>query len=46
MEDKKLPKRDQVPEEFTWNLKDIFESNEAWAAENESLKAALKEAEA
>lgn len=46
MEDKKLPKRDQVPEEFTWNLKDIFESDEAWAAENESLKAALKEAEA
>lgn len=46
MEDKKLPKRDQVPEEFTWNLKDIFESNEAWAAENESLKAVLKEAEA
>lgn len=46
MENKKLPKRDQVPEEFTWNLKDIFESDEAWAAENESLKAALKEAEA
>lgn len=46
MEDKKLPKRDQVSEEFTWNLKDIFESDEAWAAENESLKAALKEAEA
>lgn len=46
MEDKKLPKRDQVSEDFTWNLKDIFESDEAWAAENESLKAALKEAEA
>lgn len=45
MEEKKLPKRDQVPEEFTWNLKDIFESDEAWAAENESLKAALNEAE-
>lgn len=41
METKKLPKRDQVPEEFTWNLKDIFESDEAWAEENESLKAAL-----
>lgn len=44
METKKLPKRDQVPEEFTWNLRDIFESDEAWAAENESLKAALDEA--
>lgn len=45
METKKLPKRDQVPEEFTWNLKDIFESDEAWAEENESLKAALNETE-
>lgn len=45
MEIKKLPKRDQVPEEFTWNLKDIFESDEAWAEENESLKAALNETE-
>ena len=32
-------KRNEVPEEFTWNLKDIFESDEAWMAEYEALKA-------
>ena len=32
-------KRSEVPEEFTWNLKDMFESDEAWFAENEALKA-------
>ena len=25
-----IPKRSEVPEEFTWNLKDIFESDEAF----------------
>lgn len=34
-----IPKRNEVPEEFTWNLKDIFESDEAWMAEYEALKA-------
>ena len=33
-----IPKRSEVPEEFTWNLKDIFESDEAWFAEYEALK--------
>ena len=33
-----IPKRDQVPEEFTWNLKDMYESDEAWLRENEALK--------
>ena len=32
-------KRSEVPEEYTWNLKDIFESDEAWLAEYEALKA-------
>jgi len=31
-------KRSEVPEEFTWNLKDLFESDEAWFAEYEALK--------
>ena len=31
--------RDQVPEEFTWKLEDIFASPEDWAAEYEALKA-------
>lgn len=39
MENSAVPKREQVPEEHTWNLGDIFESDEAWFAENEALKA-------
>ncbi|MGN0626390.1 MAG: oligoendopeptidase F [Oscillospiraceae bacterium] len=35
---KEILKRSEVPEEFTWNLKDIFESDEAWLAEYEALK--------
>lgn len=31
-------KRSEVPEELTWNLKDMFESDEAWMAEYESLQ--------
>ncbi|MBR4549733.1 MAG: oligoendopeptidase F [Oscillospiraceae bacterium] len=31
--------RAEVPEEFTWNRKDLFESDEAWQAEFEALKA-------
>ena len=31
-------KRSEVPEELTWNLRDMFESDEAWMAEYESLK--------
>ncbi len=33
-----LPKRSEVPEEFTWKLSDIFPSDEAWEEENEALK--------
>ena len=32
-------KRSEVPEELTWNLKDMFESDEAWLAEYEALMA-------
>ena len=39
MDSSKIPQRSEVPEEFTWNLKDMFESDEAWLAEYESLKA-------
>ena len=39
MDTKKIPLRSEVPEEFTWNLKDMFPSDEAWAAENEALMA-------
>ncbi len=39
MDTKKIPERSQVPEEFTWNLKDMFDSDEAWFQENEALLA-------
>ena len=46
METKRLPKRSEVPEELTWDLSDIFESDEAWAAENEALKKEIPAIEA
>ena len=33
-----IVKRSEVPQEFTWNLSDIFETPEAWRAEYEALK--------
>ncbi len=44
MAEQKILKRSEVPEEYTWNLKDIFESDEAWFAEYEALKSAPKKA--
>ena len=38
MADNKIPARKDVPEEFTWNLKDLFESDELWLEEYEALK--------
>ena len=38
MAEEKILKRSEVPEEYTWNLKDMFESDEAWLAEYEALK--------
>lgn len=38
MKKNKVMKRSEVPEEFTWNLKDLFESDEAWLEELASLK--------
>ncbi len=32
-------KRGNVPEQYTWNLSDIFESDEAWRAEYDALRA-------
>jgi len=32
-------KRSEVPAEFTWNLADMFASDEAWRKENEALRA-------
>ncbi|MBQ9912062.1 MAG: oligoendopeptidase F [Firmicutes bacterium] len=39
MKQNKVMKRSEVPEEFTWNLKDMFESDEAWEKALEELGA-------
>ena len=46
MADRPIPARSEVPEESTWNLKDVFESDEAWQAEYEALKAVSEQIEA
>lgn len=38
MTNQSTPKRSEVPEEMTWNLKDMFESDQAWMAEYEAMK--------
>ena len=38
MAEQKILKRSEVPEEYTWNLKDMFGSDEAWLEEFEALK--------
>ena len=46
MADRPIPARSEVPEESTWNLKDVFESDEAWQAEYEAFKAVPEQIEA
>lgn len=41
----KIPSRSEVPQEFTWNLADMFESDEKWLAEYEALAAVPAEIE-
>ena len=33
----KIPERSEIPEEFTWDLRDIFPDDEAWQAEYRAL---------
>nr|WP_188654777.1 oligoendopeptidase F [Pontibacillus salipaludis] len=35
---KELPKRDEIPEERTWKLEDIFSTDEVWNEEFEAVK--------
>ena len=46
MADRPIPARSEVPEESTWNLRDVFESDEAWQAEYEALKTVPEQIEA
>ncbi|MBA4494432.1 oligoendopeptidase F [Paenactinomyces guangxiensis] len=38
---KKLPLRSEIPEEYTWRLEDIFETDEAWEQEFKRIKKML-----
>ncbi|GAB3789826.1 oligoendopeptidase F [Virgibacillus kimchii] len=40
---KQLPKRDELPEERTWRLEDIYESDELWEKELKSLQEDVKQ---
>ncbi|MGE8205228.1 oligoendopeptidase F [Heyndrickxia sp. NPDC080065] len=42
---KSLPNRNEVPEELTWRLEDIFETDDAWDKEYKGVKALLTEAD-
>lgn len=41
---RRLPTREEVPEEAKWRLEDIFASDEAWEAEFEQAKEAIAQA--
>ena len=41
MQDNALRKRSEVPAEDTWDLRDLFPTDEAWQAENDALRASL-----
>ncbi len=36
---KKIPQREEVPQEYTWNTADLFPSDEAWEQELEAVRA-------
>ena len=38
MASERIPERKDIPAEYTWDLTDIFESDEAWLSEYEALK--------
>src|SRR5699024_7259524 len=40
---KELPKRSEIPEERTWKLEDIFETDDLWEEELEQLKKDIPE---
>lgn len=37
-EQQSLPKRDQIPEELTWKLEDIFATDEEWEQERKEIE--------
>ena len=33
----KIPERSEIPEEFTWDLRDLFPDDESWTREYRAL---------
>ena len=46
MDNEKIPLRSEVPEAETWDLRDLYPTDEAWLAEYEDLKTMLERAAA
>ncbi|WP_461178959.1 oligoendopeptidase F [Virgibacillus ainsalahensis] len=42
---KEVPKRSELPQDLTWKLEDIFETDEAWEKELKNLQEAIPEVE-
>ena len=38
MDNERIPLRSEVPEAETWDLRDLYPTDEAWLAEYEALK--------
>ena len=38
MAEDRIPKREEIAEEYTWDLRDMFPDDAAWTAEYEALK--------
>ena len=38
MAENRIPKRSEIPEEYTWDLRDMYPSDEAWKKEYEALQ--------
>ena len=37
MAEHKIPEREQIPEQYTWDLRDIFPSDQAWSEEYQAM---------
>ena len=46
MSEERIPKRNEVPEEFKWRLEDIYESDEKWKEDLERFKASAEQIKA
>ena len=41
MPSRPIPQRDQVPQQYTWKLSDLYETPDAWQRDFDALKAQI-----